>query len=476
MQLFYAIITSAVAVASSRSGGNSFRKCGMLRGAASDAASFPWLTQVTVTLGGSRGSHCPAAFVSPSVVLCPAHCVAGHALADIRVGGALAQNALVHPDFERKHPAGLNDVALVSVESRPDGFYIGGREFACLPETGDDPLEACTRAKASSSSTKSITLQPSVGCLETPFLRGYVRSSESIVCAMSEECGGNDGDGDDAITFCPVGHADASTIVGLPSSPDTGQWCRVGAQTRVAAFSTWIKASLEYLESSSATGGAKNLQGRANDDFEGYVRIPGEPEDDSPCSKDPCGANAVCWNSGENFMCTCDPNFPEGNPYYGCSECLYDQHCQDKNEDAYCSNKTCVYPPPSTEVPPEFNLHIGERRFYVSQESLPWPQAQYDCLSRQGHLAEIVASGENDQAVERILQRLMWALRGENQTGLFWVGASDFEEQGKYRWFRNGGEIDTSRLEAKPEGDKDQRCIQVSMRTYVHKYCNKYPF
>ena len=26
-------------------------------------------------------------------------------------------------------------------------------------------------------------------------------------------------------------------------------------------------------------------------------------------------------------MCTCDAEFPEGNPYYGCSKCVYDTHC-----------------------------------------------------------------------------------------------------------------------------------------------------
>ena len=52
---------------------------------------------------------------------------------------------------------------------------------------------------------------------------------------------------------------------------------------------------------------------------------------DRPCAKNPCGPHAICWNSGENFLCTCsDPDYSKGNPYQECHECLYDQHCNPK--------------------------------------------------------------------------------------------------------------------------------------------------
>ena len=110
-------------------------------------------------------------------------------------------------------------------------------------------------------------------------------------------------------------------------------------------------------------------------------------------------------------------------------------------------------PPP---VPPEY-LRVGSRHYLVSREELPWPQAQYECLSRSGHLAEVVG--------RRDLRRLVRVLRGANATGRYWVGASDFEEGGKFRWFHNGTELDTSNLEGMPDqDDKDQRCIQVRER------------
>ena len=48
---------------------------------------------------------------------------------------------------------------------------------------------------------------------------------------------------------------------------------------------------------------------------------------DGPCASNPCGANTNCWNSGERFMCTCNQEKPHGNPYFGCSDCVYDYHC-----------------------------------------------------------------------------------------------------------------------------------------------------
>lgn len=55
-----------------------------------------------------------------------------------------------------------------------------------------------------------------------------------------------------------------------------------------------------------------------------------DPENNQgSCASNPCGPNANCWDweSGERFLCTCDKEHPNGNPYYGCSECLYDSHC-----------------------------------------------------------------------------------------------------------------------------------------------------
>ena len=54
-----------------------------------------------------------------------------------------------------------------------------------------------------------------------------------------------------------------------------------------------------------------------------------------------------------------------------------------------CINKTCVTPAPKQEVPSEY-LKVGSGDlYYLSQEELPWAQAQYECLSRKGYLAEL---------------------------------------------------------------------------------------
>jgi len=53
-------------------------------------------------------------------------------------------------------------------------------------------------------------------------------------------------------------------------------------------------------------------------------------------------------------------------------------------------------------------------------------------------------------------------LAGVNASGQYWVGASDFEEEGHFRWFHDGGELDASRLQGQPQMGLDQRCIQLS--------------
>ncbi len=122
-------------------------------------------------------------------------------------------------------------------------------------------------------------------------------------------------------------------------------------------------------------------------------------------------------------MCTCDPDYPEGNPYYGCSECLYDQHCPE--EGTKCVDRSCVAPPKPKSVPADY-VRIGDRHYLIGGDELPWPQAQYECLGRSGHLAEVLS--------ELDMTRLVRALKKANATGRYWVGASDFEEGGKFRY------------------------------------------
>ncbi len=75
--------------------------------------------------------------------------------------------------------------------------------------------------------------------METPFLRGYVDTSENLVCTLRHSCGGR---ASSSATLCPIASTAASAsaqgrkartrvgLVGLPS--DKEAWCQVGAQTR----------------------------------------------------------------------------------------------------------------------------------------------------------------------------------------------------------------------------------------------------
>ena len=105
------------------------------------------------------------------------------------------------------------------------------------------------------------------------------------------------------------------------------------------------------------------------------------------------------------------------------------------------------------------------RRFLISEEALPWPQAQYECLNLHGQLAELPTAAQKRNVV-RILKAF-------NRTGSFWVGASDFERGQRFTWFNNGSELMLEELDVMPEEDKDQRCIQVRESSNIH--CAAYP-
>ena len=55
-----------------------------------------------------------------------------------------------------------------------------------------------------------------------------------------------------------------------------------------------------------------------------------------------------------------------------------------------CINKTCQLDKArEAQVPPEYVKAGLFGHFYISEEELSWPQAQYDCQGREGLLAEV---------------------------------------------------------------------------------------
>ncbi|QQP51067.1 Uncharacterized protein FKW44_012282 [Caligus rogercresseyi] len=75
--------------------------------------------------------------------------------------------------------------------------------------------------------------------METSHLRGYIDSSELIICADVSECQ----------ILGPVYCADEigrSRLMGLNTK--SKDWCAVGAYTRVANYAEWLTNTVEYLE------------------------------------------------------------------------------------------------------------------------------------------------------------------------------------------------------------------------------------
>ena len=65
-------------------------------------------------------------------------------------------------------------------------------------------------------------------------------------------------------------------------------------------------------------------------------------------------------------------------------------------------------------------------------------------------------------------ESLLSILRAANKTGRFWVGASDFEERGKFKWYYSGKPVSESNWfenggRPKPTAtkDDDESCLQV---------------
>ena len=284
---------------------------------ASEPATFPWLARVVL----GEKTLCTGAFVTSNIVLTSAHCVLEHSRKSLGFHDSLgnsfkAENVIIHPDYNPIHPSGQHDLALIKLEED----HLVSPSFACLPEIGDDPIMDCQSAAFVRGSTiyaHKLNFAPSMSCMETPFLRGYIQSSQDILCSAEGPCL----ELYKGPTFCSV--QGRYQLAGIPTN--NTNWCQVGAMTRIARYRTWIKNTVEYLDPK----GKQSREPFAKVDSKVEEEEEDKDEDEErPCSRNPCGTNAVCWNSGSRYMCTCDPDFPKGNAYFSCHECLYDQDCK----------------------------------------------------------------------------------------------------------------------------------------------------
>lgn len=139
-----------------------------------------------------------------------------------------------------------------------------------------------------------------------------------------------------------------------------------------------------------------------------------------------------------------------------------------------CINNTCQLPESHEGFEefvspiPSFYTKAGPRKgdyYYISDEELPWTQAQYECQSRKGHLAEVTPKvGRFPEDLIRILRREIPTINGTSSEGL-WVGASDLFQQGKFVWYNNDKDVDDNNWndkgQPKDNSKKDQRCLKL---------------
>ena len=52
------------------------------------------------------------------------------------------------------------------------------------------------------------------------------------------------------------------------------------------------------------------------------------------------------------------------------------------------------------KIPEDFAAAADGDYFYVSEAELPWAQAQYECLARKGHLAELDGKSEFQNSLQ----------------------------------------------------------------------------
>jgi len=439
--------------------------------------AFPWLVKVVV-VSPILELVCGGVIVTPMVVIVPAHCITGIPTETIRVlvgqkktekdsihdVAYHLENVIVHPEYNSSTPTRLADLAVIKLEPRRDVGSIQWGNYsspACLPDSGV-ASQGCqvagwavtTRAKGSLRSAvlgHSITFLPGSSCLEPAVPQSRTSSVSKILCANTRCNRFVQGP-----IFCPSGPSGQFQVVSLPTSG--AEWCTAGASTRLEAYTPWLVKTIEYLDSDYTGSNIETTPAPVTEDSLPILQTHEEVEDNS-CSRDPCGENASCWNGdGASFLCTCDSDFPHGNPYNKCVKCVYDKHCPGNST---CEEEQCVGP---VSKEPEGFIRVGEHLYFISKDQLAWAQAQYTCMNKQGHLVELTSP----RKITELQQYLM--TRFSNRT--FWVGSSDLETEGTFRWFYSGDKFDSDLWSKTPEAEKHCVSIDRSFLKFTARHCD----
>jgi len=450
--------------------------------------AFPWLVKVVV-VSPILELLCAGVIVTPMVVLVSAHCITGIPTETIRVlvgqkktdkdsihdVAYHLENVIVHPHYNSSMPNRVADLAVMKLEPRRDIGRIQWGNYsspACLPDQHLSDQGGCqvagwavtTRGKGSLRSAvlgHSIKFLPVSSCLK-PAVPDRDLDVPRMLCADTRCNRFVQGP-----TFCPSGPRGQFQVVSLPTNG--AEWCTAGASTRLATYTSWLVRTIEYLDTDYTGATTKfelqnfnNKQQKKIEKKKEKVKAEPQEEEDS-CSSNPCGENASCWNGdGISFLCTCDNDFPHGNPYKKCVKCVYDIHCPG---DGVCQNDQCVG---ASSKGPDGFVQVGKQRYLISEEQLAWPQAQYTCMNKQGHLVELTST----EKIVELQQYLM--TRYFNRT--FWVGSSDLETEGTFRWFYSGDKFDLKLWSDRPE--RDQHCVSIdqSFLKFRARNCDRVDF
>jgi len=418
--------------------------------------AFPWLVKVVV-VSPRLELLCGGVIATPTVVLLPAHCITGIPTETIRVlvgqkrtdsdsihdVAYHLENVILHPKYNSSTATHVADLAVVKLEPRRDLGSIQWGNYsapACLPNEGELPEDGCqvagwavtTRGKGSLRSAvlgHNIRFHQESTCLKAAVPEADSLGPESMVCAETRCNRFVKGP-----VFCPSGPEGQFQVVSFPT--EAAEWCTAGASTRLSTYTPWLVKTIEYLDS-DYTGRDTRVDVIDNTGPPLQELAEEVTEETNSCSKSPCGANASCWNGdGRSFLCTCDTGFPHGNPYKNCVKCVYDSHCPGNGS---CVEDQCVG---SSSQGPQGFLQVGKTWYKVSEEMLAWPQAQYSCMNMQGHLAELTTTDKITELQHHLMTRY------SNQS--FWVGASDLEAAGTFRWFYSGDQFSSDLWSSNP--------------------------
>ena len=167
-------------------------------------------------------------------------------------------------------------------------------------------------------------------------------------------------------------------MVSLPTAGS--DWCNAGATTSLSHYAGWLQRTIQYLDPSFANEVTDHRDAVAEESRTAITE-----DEDNNCSSSPCGDNALCWNGdGSTFLCTCQSEFPHGNPYTGtCAKCQYDSHCAPGQQ---CQDQQCVGVEEEEQghpVPADY-VQVGGEHYYISSKPLSWSLAQYACMNKEG--------------------------------------------------------------------------------------------